>query len=371
MFYQPNEAITFKITVQNQGNQPASDITVTNYVPAEFLGAPTAMNIMTMAIGGGAGTSGTPTIMRADNGTDADNDDFTIEFGTDELDWLMPGDLLMFTVEYNLSPTATPGQTVSIFSEISANDNDDNGGTTPLVDIDSTPDDMNMTLSGETEGANLKDDVLNEDFKSNPATDDEDDHDIESIMGDFVLPVELLSFTAKADKDRIGLAWITASELNNSHFEVERSEDAKTFKFIARIAGQGTTLNQTDYSFEDIDVTPNVEYYYRLKQVDTDGTFEYSDIRTATLVDENLSGLEVYPNPIGGNMELQVNMRINDVQAEVYIMDVYGQRVMSVSQTFQQLGWNTMRIDVSNLSAGIYYLADSAGNIERFIKLNE
>jgi hypothetical protein len=70
-------------------------------------------------------------------------------------------------------------------------------------------------------------------------------------------------------------------------------------------------------------------------------------------------------------MELQVNMRINDVQAEVYIMDVYGQRVMSVSQTFQQLGWNTMRIDVSNLSAGIYYLADSAGNIERFIKLNE
>ncbi|MEM6700492.1 MAG: collagen-binding domain-containing protein, partial [Bacteroidota bacterium] len=97
------------------------------------------------------------------------------------------------------------------------------------------------------------------------------------------LPVELLSFKAVADKGYVMLKWLTTSEVENSHFNLERSEDSKTFKSIARVEGNGTTLELSEYHFEDRKVIIGNTYYYRLKQVDFDGAISYSEIQTAKL----------------------------------------------------------------------------------------
>ncbi|MEM9850332.1 MAG: T9SS type A sorting domain-containing protein, partial [Bacteroidota bacterium] len=305
-------------------------------------------------------------IVRADNGTNAQNDDFTIDFGGNANNWLMPGDQLMFSLEYHLDPTAFPGTPISIFSEISANDDDNNSSTAPPVDVDSTPDDMNNTGTGEDENANLEDDAFDGAVKQNPATDDEDDHDIEALDPDLILPVELLGFKATAAKDHIDLTWSTANELNNSHFDLERSEDAKAFKPIARIQGQRTTLEQTDYTYEDHEAIPNVLYYYRLKQVDTDGSFEYSEIRTARL-EEAMNEMTIAPNPIGLDQELQVRYFAQELAVNFVILDIHGRPVLQVKQDLSAIGWHTLQIDLSGLAAGTYILMDEQGSALNFI----
>jgi hypothetical protein len=94
------------------------------------------------------------------------------------------------------------------------------------------------------------------------------------------LPVTWAGFDASVQRDYTELIWHTASEQNTSHFEVEASEDGKTFKTISEnIAAAGNSASLLSYSFRDMDLAPIK--YYRLKQVDIEGTFEYSKIIVA------------------------------------------------------------------------------------------
>jgi len=99
-----------------------------------------------------------------------------------------------------------------------------------------------------------------------------DMHIVMSVTGDEVVPVELTSFTASANFGVVDLQWITATETNNSGFEVQRS-DGSDFETIAFVEGFGTTTERQEYSFSDRNVTMG-KYFYRLKQIDFDGTFE-------------------------------------------------------------------------------------------------
>jgi hypothetical protein len=120
------------------------------------------------------------------------------------------------------------------------------------------------------------------------------------------LPVELLDFTATKIEKTVELNWQTASERNNVGFEIERSSNDQNWEVIGFVEGRGNSFETQDYSF--IDTAPNIgNNYYRLKQVDFDGHYEYSSIRHILFTANNKSALSIYPNPNGGQFTVGIN----------------------------------------------------------------
>jgi hypothetical protein len=114
------------------------------------------------------------------------------------------------------------------------------------------------------------------------------------------LPVKLISFTAdKYSDSQAKLAWVTASEINNDHFDIERSADAASWSKIGEVKGAGNSNEDITYSMMD-DAPLTGANYYRLKQVDIDGNFEYSDIQEVDF-GSSVQGtivMTIYPNPL-------------------------------------------------------------------------
>lgn len=109
------------------------------------------------------------------------------------------------------------------------------------------------------------------------------------------LPVTLLSFNAKKTEGHVSLTWATTSESNASHFEIQRSVDARNFETVGRVAAKGESNGMQNYSFSDVPVSSSI-VYYRLKMVDLEGTFAFSTIRNVAM--NGMAELvNVYPNP--------------------------------------------------------------------------
>lgn len=130
-----------------------------------------------------------------------------------------------------------------------------------------------------------------------------------------VLPIELISFTlSPIDNEYFNIQWVTTSEFNNDYFLLERSIDGITFTSITTIPGNGTSSTSHNYHFDDYDVLLNKRYYYRLKQVDTDGTFTYSSIISGIM--SGTIPVRIFPNPIS---DIVISSVLFD-RAEVYTM---------------------------------------------------
>lgn len=120
------------------------------------------------------------------------------------------------------------------------------------------------------------------------------------LTGDAPLPVQLLSFTATPQGTAVRTAWATASEKNSAYFVVQRSANGSTFSDVQRVAAQGTSLLRHDYAAVDAQPLPGTSYY-RLRQVDLDGTVAYSSVATVRFTSELAApALAVYPNPSAG-----------------------------------------------------------------------
>lgn len=157
------------------------------------------------------------------------------------------------------------------------------------------------------------------------------------------VPVELLSFDGKLVGEKVHLFWETASEINNDYFVIERSLDAKDFIPIGKVEGKGNSLSRVAYSFQDriIDHKP---YYYRLKQVDFNGVFEYSE-SIIMQAENDKSNISIFPSPVTDMLQI-----ISDDAIEmIRILDLNGKWIRELS-TQEQL------IFVSDLEAGIYFL---------------
>ncbi|PHN00964.1 hypothetical protein CRP01_39465 [Flavilitoribacter nigricans DSM 23189 = NBRC 102662] len=126
-----------------------------------------------------------------------------------------------------------------------------------------------------------------------------------SLLCEGLLPVEFLSFEARPDRQSVVLSWTTAIEVNNEGFAVERSTDGTNWEFLDFVSGRGSTSVPTDYRYEDQTAFPGTNYY-RLKQIDFDGQFEYSEIRTALLEVSGGQGLSAFPNPASETLNIQV-----------------------------------------------------------------
>ncbi|MEM9886521.1 MAG: SdrD B-like domain-containing protein, partial [Bacteroidota bacterium] len=243
-------------------------------------------------------------------------------------------------------------------------DNDDNGinGAIASSEILSP---IYMLMVGDEPSATDETLTPTQDGSDSSTRDGSTNTTVDFGFQDEILPVEFLDFSAKADKDHIDLTWATASEFENSHFELERSEDGKVFKKIARIQGQGTTLLRTDYKHEDHEAIPNILYYYRIKQVDFDGSFAYTEIRTAEL--DAITEWQLYPNPIGQDKLLNVNFYAQETTVAFVILDAQNRSILNIKQDLSSTGWQQIQIDINALPAGTYILMDAEGNTKRFV----
>ena len=175
-----------------------------------------------------------------------------------------------------------------------------------------------------------------------------------------VIPVELTSFTASVNDSEILLSWITATEVNNSGFSVERNSGAE-FETIGFVPGFGTTTETRSYNYTDSDLKAGL-YTYRLKQIDFDGTFEYSDEIEVEIVALFEFALEQnYPNPFNPSTQITYHLAQNsNVVLKVY--NLLGKEVAVLVNEFQEAGIHKLNFDASSLPSGIYmYKIESAG----------
>lgn len=168
------------------------------------------------------------------------------------------------------------------------------------------------------------------------------------------LPVSYKSFAANRANNETVLRWSTASETNNSHFEVQRSTDGKNYVSIAEVKGKGTTNKTQSYSYADVDVLKAKTVYYRLKQVDYDGQFEYSKTVSVVNTTEKTGISATTPNPFNSELNVFVNAS-NAGTAQVEVLDMIGKMHYSNTQLLS-VGNNKVEINTADMPMGIYFV---------------
>jgi hypothetical protein len=169
-----------------------------------------------------------------------------------------------------------------------------------------------------------------------------------------ILPVELAEFSVVADGRDVLLNWMTASELNNAGFEVQHAFGDGFFEPIGFVEGHGSTHNPHTYRFVASDLQPG-PHLFRLKQIDFDGAFEFSEaVEVSVEVPDQYFLSEVYPNPF--NPAAAVRFWVTRSQpVEVALHDIQGRRIRTLYEGTPASKASTLvRIDGSGLSSGTY-----------------
>lgn len=174
------------------------------------------------------------------------------------------------------------------------------------------------------------------------------------------VPVELTSFTASANDNDVKLNWSTATEVNNSGFEIERAANNSGFVTLGFIPGAGTTTDIRSYSFVDNNLNTGT-YTYRLKQVDFDGTFAYSDeVNVDITSPAEFELAQNYPNPFNPSTTIKFTLpESSDVTLKIY--NSLGQEVSTLINKFMESGVHAINFDASVLNSGIYFYRLDAG----------
>ncbi|HSH67067.1 MAG TPA: T9SS type A sorting domain-containing protein [Bacteroidia bacterium] len=184
-----------------------------------------------------------------------------------------------------------------------------------------------------------------------------------------VLPVELQDFKVNCKNGKAEISWITASEVNNDYFTVERSTDGETFQSIGTVNGAGNSKQSRLYSLTD-DEPLSGSVYYRLKQTDYDGKQKYFNLVSFDNC-RLISGLDVnlYPNPLTDEVNYQFELE-HDGQLQIEIMDVLGKIVYS-KQLQATKGNQLLKLDLSDLPKGLYIFRMNDGVNHRSKKITK
>jgi hypothetical protein len=159
------------------------------------------------------------------------------------------------------------------------------------------------------------------------------------------LPVTLINFTAKAEGSKSLLEWQTSTEINNDRFEIERSSNGITFGKIGQVAGAGNSIILLNYNYTDANPFKGTNYY-RLRQVDIDGKFNYSSIRTVNFKGNGY--FTILNSPTNGT---PVIVKTTDVNSMLSIFDESGKKIKDITVIN-----NSVSISVDQLSNGVYLL---------------
>ena len=173
------------------------------------------------------------------------------------------------------------------------------------------------------------------------------------------LPVELVSFSGACNDGVVELIWETASEYNSSHFDVENSRDGITWDVVKTIEAEGFSTELVEYNYNDINAHGG-DNYYRLTQVDIDGTSKIYDVINVSCSQTTSGYFSIFPNPSSGSFQVMLNNSDIVGQAEMNIVDTKGNRVFMKSINVKT-GINMFVIN-ENLAPGIYYVSVKNGD---------
>ncbi len=186
------------------------------------------------------------------------------------------------------------------------------------------------------------------------------------------LPLDLLTFTGSLQTDNtVLLKWKTENEVNTSHFEVERSADGSNFSAIGTVAADNGTSTTHNYSYTDIDAAnqQSLILYYRLKMVDANGAYSYSNI-ISILFNDITGTVIVNPNPVLAAAQVRITAPAPG-KIQWKLLDNAGR---SVQENFVQVrkgNGNSFTINMDKLAAGVYYLKVTGAGIDRKIKIQK
>jgi Secretion system C-terminal sorting domain len=170
----------------------------------------------------------------------------------------------------------------------------------------------------------------------------------------YVLPVELTSFNASVNQGNVTLNWSTATENNNKGFQVQRKTANGQYQNVTFVDGHGTTTELQNYAYVDKNIA-NGNYSYRLKQIDFNGTFDYSkEINVAVNSPATFSLKQNYPNPFNPTTKIDFSLAI-DSKVTLRIYDVLGRQIAELLNSGMSTGVHTINFNAANLTSGVYF----------------
>ncbi|MDT3694804.1 MAG: S8 family serine peptidase [Ignavibacterium sp.] len=190
-----------------------------------------------------------------------------------------------------------------------------------------------------------------------------------NAVNSIVVPVELISFKAEYVNGSVELQWITASETNNYGFEIERKEISGDYQTIGFVSGSGSSTNRITYNFYDNNLNSS-EYLYRLKQIDLDGSYEYSAEAGVLITDLNEYKLfQNYPNPFNPVTNLHFIIP-EEGTVKIALYDILGNEVKTLLNENITSGSYNLVIDGSDLSSGTYFVKMLSRKSQQVIKMS-
>lgn len=183
-----------------------------------------------------------------------------------------------------------------------------------------------------------------------------------------IVPVELTSFTANVKDGAVVLNWQTATETNNSGFEIERKSSNQNWIRVGFVEGNGTTTEKQYYSFTDKNINSG-NYSYRLKQLDFNGAYEYSKTVEVEVVEPNKYELvQNYPNPFNPSTTIEFTIpQASKVSLKVY--NLLGQEVRTLVNGIKDAGTHKINFDAKELNSGMYIYKIEAGSFTQVRKM--
>jgi uncharacterized repeat protein (TIGR01451 family) len=332
---QTNETLTYVISGQNNGEGILSNAIIVDSLPAGVTYVPGSMQMMNYTTNAMASQTDALDVDDAFMATTINGVQYlTFNIGTGATG--AAGGVLASGDQYKVQFNVTTSSDVNLLGTLS--------NTAYVIGVGSQTGNVSMTITNQSTAI------------ISPANS---------------LPVTLLNFTAVKSGSNAQLNWTTTNEVNNDHFEVERSIDGVNFTEVASVAGSGSTSLIHNYQFDDNITGLSGIVYYRLMDVDFDGKFGYSKIIAMRLDGSSLSAsFTAYPNPFNSNIKLVVNT-IKNSNASISLLNTAGQVLANQAVTLQT-GQNVVVLqNLNSLLPGIYIvelLTEDGKNYQKVIK---
>ncbi len=183
------------------------------------------------------------------------------------------------------------------------------------------------------------------------------------------LPVTISLFNALSEKNNVKLTWKTETEINNSGFDLERKTESTDWIKLVFITGSGTTNQPVEYLYEDKKLMPG-KYFYRLKQIDYNGNYEYFDLPLYVLISKPKDFLlgQSYPNP--SNPKCRIDFQLPErTFVNISVYDLLGKKIAELVNLDTEAGIHTVEFDGSNLASGTYIYRITAGSFSEVKKM--
>jgi hypothetical protein len=183
-----------------------------------------------------------------------------------------------------------------------------------------------------------------------------------------ILPVELISFTADVTDGKVKLQWQTGTEVNNSGFEIERKSNQEEWTRLGFVEGKGNSTSIKSYFFTDMSLVGGSKFQYRLKQLDYDGKYKYSNEIEVEIVPNQFALYQNYPNPFNPITKIRYILP-KESQVVIKIYDVLGSEVTTLLNEKKEPGVYEVELNAQSLASGAYIYRIVAGQFVETKKL--